>query len=86
MLQQRLALPLALDDEDACAQGQHHLRRVTVDVRAVLLEHALLALQIFQVTAEPVADVTVLGEDAQRFLLTASADQDLRAARLDRPR
>src|SRR5207249_7545290 len=53
---------------------------------AVLLEDSLLALEVFDRSAEPVSDVTVLGEDVEGALLATAADQDLRAALLDRSR
>src|SRR5712691_3214526 len=84
VLQQGFALALALDDEDACAECQQHLRGVAPDSGAMLLEDSLLALQFLEVAAAPVADIAVLGEDAKCLPLAASADQDLRAARLDR--
>src|SRR5260221_4893745 len=86
VLQQSFALALALDDEDACAKCQQHLRGIATDSGAVLLEDTLLALQFLEVAAEPVADVAMLRQDAEGLSLAASADQDLRAARLDRSR
>src|SRR5258708_19493334 len=39
VLQQSFALALALDDEDACAERQHHLRGFSTTSAALLPEH-----------------------------------------------
>src|SRR5207245_106485 len=62
------------------------LGRVAPDGLAVILEDLPLAFEVVERPAEPVPDVAVLGEDAQRSLLAAAADQDLRPTLLDRPR
>src|SRR5438128_11524543 len=85
-LEPDLRLVLVLDQDDAHAKREQHARWVTPDGHAVLLEHPLLALQVLEVTAKPVTDVSVLGQDAEGLLLAHPADQDLRASRLDRAR
>src|SRR6185312_14832371 len=81
-VEQRLRLALVLHEDEPDANRQQHLRRIAADRRAVLFEDALLALELLDRTPKPVADVSMLGEDAQRALLAAAADEDLRASSL----
>ena len=63
------------------------VRRVAAHLDAVRARrHPSFALQVLERSAEPVPDVPVLGEDAQRALFPAASDQDLRPALLDGPR
>src|SRR6266567_574176 len=82
----RPRLPVVLGKHHARPNQDRHLRRIATDVRAVLLEDAFLPLQILELPAEPVTDVSVLGEDAESAPLAAAADEDLRPALLDRSR
>src|SRR6202030_697949 len=76
----------AFHEDKGDAQRELHLGRISLDRLAVLEEDLLLAVQLLHRPAEPVTDVSMLSEQAQRPALTCSADQDFRTSGLNRTR
>ena len=85
-LEHRLALAIVGGDHDRARHGPLDRGRIPPDGLAVALQDLVLVLQCRQSEWEPVRHVGVLRGDLQRPLLASPADDDLRAAGLERPR
>src|ERR1035437_3630174 len=74
-----------LDKDNRDRDSSQDLGRVTTDRLAVPVQNLELARSFLE-GAEPVGNVRELRRQLQSSLLTTAANQDLRAAALDRPR